>query len=104
MIYKNKVIENGRTLNSCCCCCCCCCCCKNQETYNKAVHNYPHALELIFECYKTKQFVIEPLILILLQLNMFLNVIRLNKCVIKQFIDAVLYLPLLLINIKHKKM
>ena len=79
MVYKNKVIENGRTLNS-------CCCSKNQETYNKAVYNYPHALDLIFERYKTKQFLIE--LLILLQLNMFLNVIRLNKCVIKQFISA----------------
>ena len=29
-------------------------CCKNQEMCNKAVANYPHALECVPECYKTQ--------------------------------------------------
>ena len=40
---------------------------KNQEMCNKAVDNYPHALEFVPECYKTKKFVIKLLILIFLQ-------------------------------------
>ena len=40
---------------------------KNQEMCNKAVDNYPHALEFVPECYKTKKSVIKLLILIFLQ-------------------------------------
>ena len=28
---------------------------KNQEMCNKAVENYPHALEFVPECYKTQK-------------------------------------------------
>ena len=40
---------------------------KNQEMCNKPVDNYPHALEFVPECYKTKKSVIKLLILIFLQ-------------------------------------
>ena len=70
---------------------------------NKAVDNYPHALEFVPDCCETKKCVIKLLILILQQLNMFLNAIRLEKCVVKQVIDAYLYLILFLISIKLKK-
>ena len=41
---------------------------KNQEICNKAVNNYPHALEFVPECYKTQNMCDkELLILILLQ-------------------------------------
>ena len=89
-------VENGETLQS------VLDCYKNQVMYNKAVDNYPHALEFVPECYKTQKCVRKLLILILLQLNIFWNAIRLKKCVIKQFID-VFYLSLFLINIKRKK-
>ena len=38
-IFDKAIQENGRTLNS------VPDCCKNQEMCNKAVDNYPHALE-----------------------------------------------------------
>ena len=41
------VLENGETLKS------VLDCYKNQEKRNKAVANYPHALEFVPECYKT---------------------------------------------------
>ena len=42
---------------------------KNQEMCNKAINNYPHALELVPECYNPpqKKYVITLLILILPQ-------------------------------------
>ena len=43
------ILENGGTLKS------VRHCCKNQEMCNKAVDNYPHALEFVPECYKTQK-------------------------------------------------
>ena len=51
---------------------------------NKAVDNYPHALEFVSECYKS-QCVIKLLIFIFLQYNLFLNTIILKKCVHRCF-------------------
>ena len=28
---------------------------KNQEMYNKAINNYPHALEFVSKCYKSQK-------------------------------------------------
>ena len=41
-------------------------CYKNQEMCNKAVDNYPHALEFVLECDKSQKECIKLLILILL--------------------------------------
>ena len=30
-------------------------CCKNQEMYNKAADNHPHALEFVSDCYMTRK-------------------------------------------------
>ena len=43
------ILENGGTLK------CVPDCFKNQEMYNKALENYPHALEFVTECYKTQK-------------------------------------------------
>ena len=42
-MYDKAILENGGTLKS------VPDCYKNQETYNKAVDNYPHALEFVPE-------------------------------------------------------
>ena len=57
------ILKNGGTLKS------VPDCCKNQELCNKAVDNYPHALESVPESYKTqkKKRVIKLSIRILLQ-------------------------------------
>ena len=70
----------------------------SQEICKKTVYNYTYALKPVSECYKIKL-----LILIRLRLKMSLNVIRLQKCVIKQFTHVFLYLILFLINIKFKE-
>ena len=59
-------------------------CYKNQEMYHKAVDNYLHVLQFVPNCHITKKNVIRPSILNLLQYNLFPNVIRLEKFVIKQ--------------------
>ena len=56
-------------------------CYKNQEMCNKANENYSHALEYDLECYKTQKMCDKLLILILLQLNLFLNDTKFKKCV-----------------------
>ena len=43
------ILKNGGTLKS------VLDCYKNHEVCNKAVDNYPHALEFITECYKTQK-------------------------------------------------
>ena len=63
-------------------------CYKNQDVCYKAVDNYPHALELFPECFMTQKICDKavntyPSTIV----NLFLNAIRLKKCVIKQFID-----------------
>ena len=42
---------------------------------NKGVDNYSHALRFVPDCHKFKKCVIKPLELILLQLNLFLNIV-----------------------------
>ena len=41
-MYDKAIVENGGTLKF------VPDCCKNQEMCNKAVDNYPHALEFVF--------------------------------------------------------
>ena len=48
MFYK-AILGNGGTLKS------VIDCYKNQEMCNKAVHNYPHALEFVPECFMTQE-------------------------------------------------
>ena len=55
------VLENGGALKS------VPDCYKNQEMCNKAVDNYPHALELFLNAMRLKKCAIKLLILILLQ-------------------------------------
>ena len=56
---------------------------------DKAVDNYPHALKAFSDCYITQKMCDKALsILILLQYNLFLNAIRLKKCVTKLSIDV----------------
>ena len=74
---NKAILENGGTLES------VPDCYKNQEMCNKAVDNYPYTSKFVPNCYKTQKRVIMLSILILLQYNLFLNVIRLKKSVIK---------------------
>ena len=62
-ISDKSILENGGTLNS------VTECYKNQEMCNKAVENYPHALEFVhvLNDIRLKTCVIKLLILILLQ-------------------------------------
>ena len=62
-ISDKSILENGGTLNS------VTECYKNQEMCNKAVENYPHALEFVpvLNAIRLKTCVIKLLILILLQ-------------------------------------
>ena len=46
---KKTILKNAGTLKS------VSDCYKNQEMCNKAVDNYPYALEFLLECYKTKK-------------------------------------------------
>ena len=71
------ISENGRTLNS------LPGCYNNKQLSDKAVDNYLHALEFVPDCYMTQKCVIKLSILNLLELNMFLINLRLNKCVMK---------------------
>ena len=65
---------------------------------DKSVDSYPHALEFVPECYKNKKRVIKLLMLTLLQLNISLIDLRLNKYMIKPLINVLLHLILFSIN------
>ena len=79
-------------------------CYKNEEVCNKAIENNTLMhLNLFLNAIRLKKCMIKLLILILLQLNVFLNAIRHKKCVIELFIDAFLCLIQFLISIKLKK-
>ena len=56
--------------------------CKTQKMLDKAIVENDGTLRSVSDCYKRK-FVIKLMILILLQYHLFLNAIRLKKCVIK---------------------
>ena len=55
---------------------------------NKAVDNYPHALEFVSECYKTRKMCDKVVNNYPSTVKFFLNAIRLKKCVTELFIDA----------------
>ena len=97
-MYDKDFLENGGTFNF------VPECYKNQEICNKAGDNYPHALEFVPECYNTQKMCDKAVDIHHNKYNMFLNAIRLKKCVIKRLIDVFLYLMLFLINIKLKKL
>ena len=94
-MYEKAVLENGETLKS------VPDCYKNQEMPNKAVDNYPHALEFVAECFMTHKMCDK--VVFLLRHNLFLNVIRLKKRVIKLLINLFLHLFIFLINIRVNK-
>ena len=50
----NSILENGGTSE------CVPDCHKNQEMFNKAVDNYPHALEFVLECFMTQEICDKP--------------------------------------------
>ena len=77
-------------------------CCKNQEMCSKVVDNYPHALEFVPEYYKPQKMSDEAVDTYPSAINLFLNAVRLKKCVIKHSIDVFLYLILFLININSR--
>ena len=81
-MYDKAILENGGPLKS------VRDCYKNQQMCNKAVDNYPHALEFIPECFMIQR---KLSILILLQYNLFLNAIGLKKCVMKLLINLFMF-------------
>ena len=76
---------------------------KNQEMCNKAVANCLHALEFVLKCYKNQKMCHKAVDTYSSTIKLFLNAVRLKKCVIEQIIDTFLYSILLLIDIKLKK-
>ena len=75
-ICDKAILENGGMLES------VPDCYKNQQMCDKSVGNNPHALVVFPDCYMTQKCVTKLSILILLQYNLFLNAIKLKKCVI----------------------
>ena len=59
-------------------------CYKNQEICNKEVDNYPPMLEFVSKYYKTQKMCAKVVDIHFLQQHLFLNVIRLKKCVMKE--------------------
>ena len=76
-------------------------CYKNQEMCNKAVDNYPHALEFVSECYMTQKMCDKAVSTYPSTMKIVPEYFK--NCVINQLIDAFLYLILFLINIKFSK-
>ena len=74
-------------------------CYKDQKMCNQAVNNYVHALEFVSECCRTCKIFDKAVNTYFLEYNLFLNDIRLRKCVIKLLISF-LYLILFSIGIK----
>ena len=62
------ILENGGTLKS------VPDCYQNQEMFNKAVDNYPHAEEFVSKCYKTQKLIL------------FLISMKLKKCETELFL------------------
>ena len=89
------ILENGGTLES------VLDCYKSQQMCDKAVDNYHHTIKFVPDYYMT-HFMIKLSILILLQWNLFLTDLRLQKRVIEPLIDVFLYLILFLISINLK--
>ena len=79
---------------------------KTHEMCDKAADNYVHALEFVPDCYKINKMcnkAVNTYPSTILQYNLFLNAIRLTKCVAKLLIFVFLNLILFLIDIKFKK-
>ena len=81
-MWDTAILENSETLES------VLDCYKNQEMCDKAVDNYRHALKFVPDCYKTQNMCDKAVIFILLQRNLFLNAVRLKKCMIKLLINV----------------
>ena len=58
-------------------------CYKNEQMCDKVIDKYPHALKYLADCYINQRICDK---LIILQYNLFLNALRLKKCVIKMLI------------------
>ena len=69
---------------------------------DKAILENGGTLKSVPECKKNQQLRVKLLTITLMHKNLFLNAIRLERCVIKQFIRCFLYLILFLINVKLK--
>ena len=89
------IIENRQTLKS------VPDCYKNQEMCNKAVENYPPALEFVSECYKTPKICYKAVNTNFSTIKFVPEFFMTQESVIKQLIDAFLYL--ILFNVKVKK-
>ena len=70
---------------------------------NKAVDNYPHALEFVPECYKTQKMCDKAVNTYPSTIKFVPECFMTQKCVMTQSIDVILYLTIFLINIKLKK-
>ena len=84
-IRNKAILENGGTLKSvpdfy-----------KNQEMCNKAVDNYPLALEFVPECCATQKCMIKQFIDVFLFLILFFNKTKLKKYVGKLFLNILFY-------------
>ena len=69
---------------------------------NKTVDNYTHSLEFVPDCYMTQTICTKVVDTHSLQQNLFLNTIRLKKCVIKHLINVFFYFFIFLIDIKFR--
>ena len=63
-------------------------CYKNQQICDKAVDNYPHALKFVPDCYVTQKMCDKAASTHPSTVYLFLNAMRLKKCVIKLLIDV----------------
>ena len=63
-------------------------CYKNLEMYNKAVENYPHALEFFPECYETQKMCDKVVNRYFLYLILFLINIKLKECLTALFLKT----------------
>ena len=57
---------------------------------NKAVDNYPHALEFVPKCYKTQNMCDKAVNIYPSTIKLFLNALWIKKCVIKQLINVLI--------------
>ena len=78
-------------------------CYKNQEMRNRAVYNYPHAVEYVTEGYKTQTMCDKDVDTYPSTIKFLLECFMTQNCEIKQLIDVILYLSIFLIGIKIKK-
>ena len=70
---------------------------------NRAVYNYPHAVEYVTEGYKTQKMCDKDVDTYPSTIKFLLECFMTQNCEIKQLIDVILYLSIFLIGIKIKK-